>query len=144
MEQQKKRKSPPLRRKITHEIGEWSWNHDNLKSKILPGANFSDCSSWKGSTGPETHLYGGFKNGVPQMTQARRLYWMGERDADISDYRVTMRCHNSYCMNLEHMELAPNLKLFKNDGQTPANKQSQPRIKKVKTLKEITEEEEKW
>jgi hypothetical protein len=116
-------KTRRARRKITHTINEWSWNHDNLKSKIKQGATPNACCDWTGSTGPETHLFGGFKNKVAQMNQARRLYWMGEHNQDIADYRITMTCHNTHCMNILHMKLAPNLKLYKGDGITPAEPQ---------------------
>lgn len=138
MEQLQTRKNKPhtrpKRRVITHTIGEWAWNQDNLKSKIVPGLSELSCSAWKGSTGPETHLFGGFKNGVSQMNQARRLYWMGEYNEDIADKRITMTCKNTHCMNIAHMKLAPNLKLFKDDGITPA----QPQRKRPK--REIVEQ----
>lgn len=121
MEQEKKkRRSPPPRRKITHQVGAWSWNHDNLLSKLDATKSDSCNLTWQGSTGPETHLYGGFKNGVAQMNQARRFLWMGEKNQDIALHRITMTCNNPYCMNIEHMKLAPNLKLFKSDGITPS------------------------
>ena len=124
------------RRVITHTIGEWSWNQDNLKSKIVPADDPEKCSGWRGSTGPETHLFGGFKNGRSQMNQARRLYWQGEYNEDISDKRITMTCKNTHCMNIAHMKLAPNLKLFKNDGITPAGpQQKRPRRVKVEVVK---------
>lgn len=128
------------RRVITHTIGLWAWNQDNLKSKIVPGDNELSCSTWLGSTGPETHLFGGFKNGRSQMNQARRLYWMGEYNEDIADKRITMTCKNTYCMNLAHMKLAPNLKLFKQDGITPAGPMKKRSVKvKVPVVKPNTE-----
>jgi len=118
---QKTPRSRNQRRKITHTINEWSWNHDNLKSKIVPGPTQNHCSTWTGSTGPETYLFGGFKHDQAQMNQARRLYWMGEHNEDISDKRVTMTCHNTHCMNIEHMELAANFRVLKADGVRPAD-----------------------
>lgn len=156
MEQPQRKNKPhtrPKRRVITHSIGEWSWNQDNLKSKIQPGLTELSCSGWLGSTGPETHLFGGFKNGVSQMNQARRLYWMGEYNEDIADKRITMTCKNTHCMNILHMKLAPNLKLFKNDGITPARPQhkQEKRVKvpivkpdaQVKTIKTKTDKKSK-
>jgi hypothetical protein len=138
MEQLQTRKNKPhtrpKRRVITHTIGPWAWNQDNLKSKIVEADSELSCYGWKGSTGPETHLFGGFKNGVSQMNQARRLYWMGEYNEDIADKRITMTCKNTHCMNIAHMKLAPNLKLFKDDGITPA----QPQRKRAK--REIVEQ----
>lgn len=140
------------RRVVTHTIGDWSWNHDNLVSKIIDEKNPLGCSGWRGSTGPETHLFGGFKRGLSQMTQARRLYWQGEYNEDISDKRITMTCHNTHCMNILHMKLAVNLKLFKGDGVRAAEPRlsttasSKPVKKKPEKPKivDINEELERW
>ena len=153
MEQVKKtrrKQQRPKRRVITHDIGEWSWNHDNLKSKIVEADSELSCYGWTGSTGPETHLFGAFKNGRTQMTQARRLYWQGEYNEDIRTKRITMTCGNTHCMNIKHMKLAPNLKLFKDDGVTPAiprtNTDVEEKTSKVKLelVKQYDEDLEKW
>lgn len=90
------------------EVGQWGWDNDRLWSKIEVSLDTEECWRYFGSMSPSGALLGAFKNGVQQMTQARRLVWMSETNEDVSPYRVTMKCGNQECCNPNHFELKPN------------------------------------
>jgi hypothetical protein len=92
-------------------MGVWSWNNELLWSKIEVSLNPADCWYWQGAMSPSGAIFGVRKNGHPQMTQARRLVWMSENNEDASQHRITMKCKNQQCLNPQHFELKPNLKL---------------------------------
>ena len=93
--------SPGLQRKITNHQGPWSWDTDKLNAKIRKQA--AGCYEWTGSTGPYTNLFGVYKNGKPQMTQANRIIYMERTGEDITNAQIMMTCHNRYCCRFEHM-----------------------------------------
>ena len=89
------------------EVGSWSWNDELLWSKIEVSLDTEECWTWTGSMSPTGALLGGFKNGVQQMSQARRFVWMSETGEDVTPYRVTMKCANQACVNPNHFKLLP-------------------------------------
>jgi hypothetical protein len=56
---------------------------------------------------------GAWKEGLQQMTQARRLVFMSHTNEDVSPYSVTLRCKNQSCCNPHHFELKENNKRSK-------------------------------
>ena len=97
-------------RKITHKIGEWSWDADRLFSKIESTDNPNDCYTWKGNKNKHVNLFGAYKNNLNQMNSANRLIYMTVNKEDISDYAVRMSCMNKHCSNERHMYLELNRK----------------------------------
>lgn len=95
------------------EIGSWGWDDNRLWSKIEVSLDINACWSWLGSMSPGGALMGGWKDGLQQMTQARRLVWMSHNNEDVSPYQVKMRCKNQQCCNPNHFELKPNNKIPK-------------------------------
>jgi len=89
------------------EVGAWGWDNDRLWSKIEVSLDIEECWTWHGSMSPSGALLGGWKNGVQQMTQARRLVWMSETNEDAGPYQVTMRCGNQACCNPHHFQILP-------------------------------------
>jgi hypothetical protein len=90
-------------RVITHRVGEWSWNTQNLHKRIEQGPP-DECWAWQGSTTPYGNIFGAFKNDRAQMTQANRLLWMEHTSEPIENAAIKMRCHNRFCCNIQHME----------------------------------------
>lgn len=88
--------------------GEWSWNDPVLWSHVEVSLNTNDCWLWNGSMSPSGALFGARKNGIAQMTQARRLIWMSQNNKDAAPYRMTMTCQNQQCVNPNHFELKSN------------------------------------
>ena len=82
--------------------GEWAWNQSLLESKIQDNGPDA-CWQWLGAMGPYGGLMGAFKNGKPQMTQARRLAYMSATGRDISTKSVRNTCGDKCCMNTAHM-----------------------------------------
>jgi hypothetical protein len=89
------------------EYGAWGFHENRLKSKIVPGLTEDDCTTWLGSKSPSGALMGAYRNGLQQMTQARRLVWAMENKQDVSDYSVTLICGNQMCCNSKHFKLKP-------------------------------------
>jgi hypothetical protein len=89
------------------EIGAWAWNDELLWSKIEVSLDTEECWTWSGSMSPSGALLGAFKNGVQQMTQARRLVYMSETNEDAAAYQITMKCANQSCCNPNHFLLKP-------------------------------------
>jgi len=89
------------------EVGVWAWNDERLWSKIEVSLDIEQCWPWSGSMSPTGALLGGWKNGVQQMSQARRFVWMSETGQDVTPYSVTMKCANQACCNPHHFELKP-------------------------------------
>lgn len=103
----KKGWSPGITRKMTHQIGVWSWDHNKLISKLVPGPELDDCTHWQGAVSPAANLFGAYKQDAtgrsrPQMTQVNRLLAMAETGEDLEGRCVFMRCGNSHCSNTEH------------------------------------------
>ena len=98
--------SPGLRRKITHRIGDWSWNTANLHKRMVKG-NPDECWAWTGSKNPHGNIFGAFKHDKPQMTQANRLLYAEHTLKPIDDVTVRMKCHNSFCCNPRHFDPRP-------------------------------------
>lgn len=96
-------------------VGEWQWNSTRLWSKIVK-TDEDKCWAWLGSSGPNTNLFGAQKNGIGQMTQARRILYRDVTGEDCEDLQIKMRCKNAYCMNFEHMEVKPNQRKYYLDG----------------------------
>ena len=93
------------------EQGPWGWNDQRLHSKIDKTPDRNGCHNWLGSMSPTGALLGVWKNGIQQMTQARRVMWMSVNNLDVTPYRVTMLCGNQGCLNPEHFELKENNRL---------------------------------
>lgn len=89
------------------QVGAWGWDNDRLWSKIEVSLDIEECWTWHGSMSPSGALMGGWKNGVQQMTQARRLVWMSETNEDAGPYQVKMRCANQACCNPSHFQVLP-------------------------------------
>jgi len=100
-------------RVITHSVGAWTWNHDNVLKRI---DSAGECWTWLGSRNNWSNLFGAFKNGRAQMTQANRLIYMATTDQAIEDHAVAMTCGNKHCCRFDHMTLVLNKRLFKTDG----------------------------
>lgn len=90
------------------EIGAWGWDDHRLWSKIDTKPDRKGCLNWNGSMSPTGALMGAWKNGIQQMTQARRLVWMSNNNKDVSEYQVTLSCSNQRCCNEEHFVLLQN------------------------------------
>jgi hypothetical protein len=88
--------------------GEWSWNQRRLESKIITPTDPDECTEWLGALSPTGALLGARKNSKPQMTQARRLVWMGIAKESLDEVSITLSCHNQACCNPRHFVLAPN------------------------------------
>ena len=89
------------------EVGQWGWDDNRLWSKVEVSVNTNDCWIWHGSMSPSGALFGGWKNELQQMQQARRFIWMSKNNEDVSPYRVTLTCANQECVNPNHFELKP-------------------------------------
>lgn len=100
-------------RPLTHQCGEWTWNHEHLLTKVeLPLDTDPDgCHMWMGAISPGGPLYGARKNNQPQMTQASRLIYMAEYGEEIADKSLRRTCNNIYCVRPSHMEKVPNHRL---------------------------------
>lgn len=96
------------RRTKTYES--WAWNDELLWSKVGP-EDSRGCKKWLGSMGPHTGLFGGARNGQPQMSQARRFLLMSQGLPNMEQSAVRMRCNNDYCVNTDHMYTEPNRRL---------------------------------
>lgn len=84
--------------------GAWAWNDKILWSKVEVILDSDDCWLWHGSMSPSGALFGARKNGLAQMSQARRLVWMSHRNEAAGPYRLTMICGNQQCVNPDHIE----------------------------------------
>lgn len=100
-------------RVITHSVGAWTWNQDNVLKRI---DSTGECWTWLGSTNSWSNLFGAFKNDRAQMTQANRLIYMANTGRDIENHSVVMACGNKHCCRFDHMALMTNKRLFKTDG----------------------------
>lgn len=87
--------------------GQWSWNNESFHDKYVQ-VNDEDCWIWTGSAGPHGALFGAYKNGSAQMTQARRISWMSHNKEHCEEYQFKMLCHNKMCVNPHHMLPKPN------------------------------------
>lgn len=96
--------SPGQTRRITHRIGEWSWDADSLLAKQERGHEHA-CWQWKGSRGEQGNLFGAFKNDRAQMTQANRLIYATMINDRIDNVSVRMRCMNKWCCNPNHFNI---------------------------------------
>lgn len=104
--------SPGETRVMTHQVAEWTWNHDKLLSKLVKGQHLDDCWQWLGSQGPQGNLFGAYKRKESgeyqaQMTQANRLMAMAETGEDLTGQCVFMRCGNRHCSNPRHFVIQP-------------------------------------
>lgn len=88
-------------------IGDWSWDHTLLNSKIVRHTDPDACTEWSGSMSPTGALFGARKLGHQQMTQTRRLVWAEANNQDPTPYRIAMRCRNQSCLNTRHFEIFP-------------------------------------
>ncbi len=96
---------------LTHQIGQWAWNTNQLHAKIKQGSP-DECWTWTGSQGPTGNLFGAYKNNRNQMTQAHRIIYMDTTGLDCADISVTHRCGNKHCANPSHLSgVRPNYRL---------------------------------
>jgi hypothetical protein len=101
--------SPGPRRVITHQVGTWAWNTDTLHSRLVKtGKNF--CWAWTGSRNDYGNIFGAYKNGHKQMTQANRLLFMELHNEPIDHLSIKMTCGNKHCSNPAHFYTDRNLK----------------------------------
>lgn len=96
-------------------VGEWQWDTELLWSKIVKTDDDS-CWAWMGAVGPQTNLFGAKKNGIGQMTQARRILYRDITGEDCEDLQIKHSCKNAYCMNFAHFEIKPNQRKYYQDG----------------------------
>ena len=92
---------------ITHEVGSWSWNTNTLHRKIRVGDR-DECWEWIGSKNKWGNLYGAYKNGHAQMTQANRIIQMEISGEPVEDISIIMTCKNIHCCNHNHFSFGPN------------------------------------
>lgn len=84
----------------TH-IGEWSWNSALFSTKYEADPN-TGCWNWRGAHHKAGGLFGAYKNGSPQMTQARRLAYMAHHNKTIDRRFIYSTCENTNCVNPAH------------------------------------------
>jgi hypothetical protein len=101
--------SPGFMRKITHRVGQWSWNTDNLHKRIVKTQPDS-CWAWIGSANEHGNIFGAFKNDRSQMTQSNRLLYMELVNEPIDHLSVKMKCGNIHCSNPNHFYTDRNFK----------------------------------
>lgn len=101
--------SPGPSRTITHQVGNWSWNSDNLHRRIVK-TNEDKCWAWLGSSNAYGNIFGAYKNKHQQMTQANRLLYMEIHNEPIDHLAVRMTCGNKHCSNPNHFYTDRNLK----------------------------------
>jgi len=101
--------SPGLKRVVTHQVGSWSWNTDNLHKRIVK-TDKDKCWTWTGSRNNFGNIFGGFKNGHPQMSQANRFLYMEIVNEPIDHLAVKMKCGNRHCSNPHHFYTDRNFK----------------------------------
>jgi len=89
------------------QIGAWAWDDNRLWSKIEVSLNIEECWLWTGSMSPSGALMGAWKDGLGQMTQARRLVYMSQTNEDVTPYQIKMKCGNQQCCNPNHFNLQP-------------------------------------
>lgn len=93
-------------RKITHQVGPWTWNSQTLHERMIPGPE-DDCWPWRGSRNQHGNIFGAYKNGRAQMTQANRLLYMEQSGYYPDGMSVYMKCGNRHCCNPNHFNLEP-------------------------------------
>jgi hypothetical protein len=93
--------SPGLRRVITHKVGAWTWNTNNLHRRIVKTTPDA-CWAWTGSKNDYGNIFGAYKNDHKQMTQANRLLYMEVHDLPIDNLSIKMTCKNRHCANWNH------------------------------------------
>ena len=101
--------SPGLMRTITHRIGVWSWNTENLHKRIIKGKK-NECWTWTGSSNQYGNIFGAYKNDKQQMSQTNRLIYMEIHNEPIDDLSIQMKCGNKHCCNPNHFITGPNKK----------------------------------
>jgi hypothetical protein len=110
MTRQRRRSKGPGSRKprrvITNQVGVWQWNTDNLHKRIVK-SNPDECWTWLGSKNKHGNIFGAYKNGRQQMTQANRILYMEQTNQPIDDVHVRMTCHNPWCSNPNHFSIRP-------------------------------------
>jgi len=99
--------SPGPRRVTTHQVSEWSWNSNNLHKRIVKTTD-NDCWAWIGNSNQYGNIFGAFKNGQAQMTQANRLLYMEIHKEPIDHLSIQMTCKNKHCSNWQHFTTSPN------------------------------------
>lgn len=93
-----------MNKQPTHSSGDWTWNGELLASKVVTG-DIDDCWGWTGAQGPHGNLFGAWKLGKQQMTQATRLLYIQDREQDIDGYMIRHACGNKYCTNPRHFAI---------------------------------------
>lgn len=100
----------PAKAKITHSIGDWTWNHDAVIARLEKNNDPNACVGWMGSYNHHANIFGGKKRNKPQMNSANRFIWMAHYNQDIPEHSVHMSCGNIHCSNIRHMYLEPNFR----------------------------------
>jgi len=88
-------------RKIDTTVGDWSWSHENFATKYTVDPQ-TDCWVWNGAYHPAGALFGAYKRGTNQMTQARRLAYMHLHNESIDGTFIKSTCRNLQCVNPTH------------------------------------------
>lgn len=89
-------------------VGVWEFDRLRLWNKIDTTPDENGCHNWSGAMSPSGALMGAWKNGVQQMSQARRFVVMDTTNEDISEHQVSLKCGNQKCCNEQHFVLKPN------------------------------------
>lgn len=88
-------------------IGIWSWKPRLLEPKVdKQGKN--ECWPWLGNHNRDNRpLFGAYKDGKQQMSQATRIYYRHIYNEDCEEKEITHACGNRNCMNPSHWEIIP-------------------------------------
>lgn len=101
--------SPGPQRKITHRVGNWSWD-TNLLHKRIVKTEADSCWAWTGSSNAYGNIFGAYKNDSQQMTQANRILFMEIHMEPIDHLSIKMTCGNKHCSNPRHFYTDRNLR----------------------------------
>ena len=87
---------------LTH-LGVWSWRSKLLWSKIRKGPTEADCWTWIGSRSKHANLFGVYKNGQAQMSQAIRIIYREVTGLDCEELSFRHTCGSRFCCNPSHI-----------------------------------------
>ena len=90
------------------QVGVWSWRSNLLWTKIQKGTNSNDCWIWLGNQSKHANLFGVYKNGLAQMTQAQRIIHREVTGEDCEEVSFKHSCGDRWCCNPDHKMMYPN------------------------------------
>jgi hypothetical protein len=86
-------------------VGMWAWKPTLLEPKVDKRTD-RECWPWLGNHNREMRpLFGAWKNGHQQITQATRIYYRHVFNEDCEEKEITHGCGNKNCMNYSHWEI---------------------------------------